>query len=79
MQNLLEWACEGGRAAGGPGRRSGPWVEPHRNAGGGVRGQVAPQVAEGNQGVTEETQGVSHHVECVLVLIPLLCLEVDSN
>ena len=40
-------------------------------AGGGTQ-QVAAQVAEGHQGVTEETESLPHQVEDALVLLPLL-------
>ena len=51
----------------------------HIEMAGGVGGQVAAQIAEGDQAVAEETQGVSDPVERSLVLLPLTHLEVRSR
>lgn len=39
-----------------------------------VAQEVTPQVAQGNEGVSQETEGLPHEVENALVLIPLLGL-----
>ena len=46
---------------------------------GGVGGEVAAQIAEGNQAVAKETQGVSDPIERPLVLLPLAHLEEKSG
>lgn len=46
----------------------------HVEMAGGLSRQVAAQVAQVDQRVTEETQGLPHEVERALVLLSLLCL-----
>lgn len=40
----------------------------------GVAQEVTPQVAQGDEGVSQETEGLPHEIENALVLIPLLGL-----